>query len=169
MDDPYDGPERRDNDRALAGLRMEMAQVRASVDAATEDLVTQESLNRTAKRAAVRLSASYIIAAVSILSVGIFLYGNQQKIKTVAKDTRTAAVKAQQAADTLNDCLIVGGQCFGRLAQAGTQGSVRQMKFQACVLAQIPERRNAERIIACAKLAYPEIDNLDAQLGEVLR
>jgi hypothetical protein len=169
MDESYAGPERRANDRTLASLRLEMAQVRASVEAATNDLVTQESLNRTAKRAARRLSATYTLTGLTIAVIGGFLWVNQQSIKRVAIDARKAAVAAQEAANTLNDCLITGGQCYNRLAAQGTQGSVRQMKFQACVLAQVPEDRSTDKIIGCAKRSYPDIENLDDQLREALR
>ena len=162
MNERYDGPERRENDRALSALKMELAQVRASVDSAVEDLVTQESLNRTAKRAAKRLSASYIIAAISIGLVGSLLYSNQQHIKQVARDARRSAA-------TLQDCLIVGGGCYSELATRGSQGQVRSVKFQACVLREPIPDRSAERIIGCARKAYPDVSNIEEQLREVLK
>ena len=165
-DDPYSGPERRDNDRALVEVRKELAQVKTAMNAAVADLVTQESLNRTAKRAATRLSTSWVILAVAVVVGGSFLNANQNRIEGIARDARTAAVKAQASADTLNDCLLVGGTCYRRLAEQGTQGSVRQMKFTACWATVLPEARDVDSMIACAKKVYPEIQNLEQQLKD---
>lgn len=163
---PYGGEERRAADKELRDVKLEMAQVRSAMTAAVADLVTQESLNRTAKRAATRLSTSWIILAVAVMVGGSLLTINQNKIEGIARDAKVAAEKAQISADTLNDCLLVGGTCYKRLAEQGTQGSVRTMKFTACWATMVPEARSLETMIACAKKVYPEITTLEQQLRD---
>lgn len=164
MDEEYSGPERRASDRELREVKLEMAQIRSAMTAAVSDLVTQESLNATAKRSAIRLSGSYVVLAAAIVFVGLYLNSNQNRIEDIARDAKVAATKAQVSADTLNDCLLVGGTCYRRLAEQGTQGSVRQMRFHACVLTILPEERTLERVVRCGEAAYPEIANLGEQL-----
>jgi hypothetical protein len=157
MSEEYNGPERRQGTPLSTALTSIMdlqgeVEVLARVVSSTRE--TQEQAQR--KITLLGVALALIIGLFAINAVTL------QNVRTAANASRTAST-------TLQDCLLSGGVCYAELAERGSQGSVRQMKFQACVLSQIPETRTTERLVACARKAYPEIENLEMQLKEALR
>lgn len=153
----YKGPERRSGTPLSTALSSII-----DLQAEVEDLGRVVSSTRETQDQAQRKIFLLGVAIVAVLGVFVINFATLQNVRSAVNATKTTAT-------TLNDCLLVGGSCYGELAARGTQGSVRQMKFQACVLAYVPEARTAERIITCGQQAYPEIGNLGDQLREVLK
>jgi hypothetical protein len=64
-----------------------------------------------------------------------------------------AAHDAKLVADTLSDCLIVGGNCYEQLARNGQLGSNRVLDFNGCMFLIEPTVRVPADITKCKKEA----------------
>lgn len=67
---------------------------------------------------------------------------------------------AKNSADTLNSCLIPGGECYKNLAQRGIQGSVRQLRFNYCAFSIVPDARTEQNMDQCVVAAYPDVEDI---------
>lgn len=74
-----------------------------------------------------------------------------------------SAHDAKDVADTLSDCLIVGGRCYEQLARSGTLGSNRLIDFNACFFLIQPDARTPADKDKCKKQAD---DNFFANLAK---
>lgn len=80
--------------------------------------------------------------------------------------TYQAAHRAKEVGDTLQDCLVVGGDCYEQLARNGTLGSNRLMDFNACFFLIEPADRTASDTERCRKLAD---DNFFANVDKAIK
>lgn len=117
---------------ALGRVSHDVAQLTGVVGTLASVVNTER---QTRRRFRVNIVALFILAAGNILGL-TFAY--------------RAANDAKKVANTLEDCLIPGGACAGRLAEQGKTGLVKQMDFQIC-WANTPAEQRSESLLERCK------------------
>lgn len=113
----------------------EVDELKVTVDRLTTVLSTERA---TTKRFRYNMAGLAVLLALNLVGVS-FAY--------------KAADDAKSVADTLSDCLIVGGGCYEQLARNGQLGSNRLMDFNACFFLIPPEGRTPADKDRCRKQA----------------
>lgn len=135
---------------SLEGAREEMVGLRDEITHLASALESAKKTEKWHRRFIVLLSVATAAAIFSAF-----------RVATQQDDIRDAANASAQTAATLQDCLLSSGDCYQRSVEMGRQGGVRQLKFNACMLLQLPENRSKNTANDCARFAYPEVPDLD--------
>lgn len=135
---------------SLQGARSEMAHLGDEVARLSVALESAQRTEKWHRRFLILLTVVAVVSAAGTI-----------RVYTQQDDISDAAEASAETASTLEDCLLSTGDCYQRSVEMGRQGGVRQMKFNACLLLQLPENRSKSTANDCARFAYPEVPDLD--------
>lgn len=134
----------------LAEAREEMISLRDEVGHLAASLDSAKRTEKWHRRFLILLATIAVVSAAGTVRV----YTQQDDISDAAK-------ASAETVATLEDCLLPTGICYQRSVEMGRQGTTRTMKFNACMLLQLPENRSKSTANNCARFAFPEVPDLD--------